>query len=55
MKVEEFTDFESCDLKEFISKYDGITDQEILIAIWRYGNNQWSKGFDQGKHNPDFD
>ena len=48
-----------CDKPEFIKNFqsicEGITVDEIASIVWGYGNERWSKGYNQGKYNPDFD
>ena len=50
------------DRPDFIAKhkhlFKKLTDEEatnILIAIWNFGNERWSAGYNQGYRNPDFD
>jgi hypothetical protein len=38
----------------FIAEYKEYLPEDTLIKIWILANNQWKKGYKQGKYNPDF-
>jgi hypothetical protein len=48
-------EFQSCDWSEFKKKYSHLANEKLLKMIWEYGNNRWSKGYEQGHRNPYFD
>jgi hypothetical protein len=48
-------DLISKSLPLFIEEYKNLASEEFLTKVWEYGNNQWDKGYSQGKYNPDFD
>ncbi len=50
-----FDDLNCESLGEFLKKYEGTLDRDLLVQIWLYGEQKWSNGYNQGKNNPDFD
>jgi len=50
---------ESLDKKEFVEKIKMMlifeTPEFISDKIWDLKNKQWSKGYNQGKYDPNFD
>ena len=42
-------------LEQFLEKTKNKTKVQIANMVWDFGNNQYSKGYDQGKYNPDYD
>jgi len=51
--------FERANKPDFIEKYKDLIDKvdvtDLLEAIWEFGNERWSSGYNQGYYNPDFD
>jgi hypothetical protein len=37
-------------LNSFINEYKHVASNELLIAIWNFGNDQYSKGYNDGYH-----
>ena len=43
--------FKPSDLPEFIDNYKDAASEELLRAIWRFGNTRFNKGFSAGRKN----
>lgn len=48
----------SGDKPDFIENFLQITKdklpQQVAEMVWNYGNERWTKGYNQGKYDPDF-
>ena len=47
------------DRTEFIEHYLNIlskckSDTQMADIVWKFANSQWTKGYNQGKYDPDF-
>jgi hypothetical protein len=39
----------------FLEVTKGLNPVEVSQVVWRYGGQEWSRGFNQGKNDPDFE
>lgn len=40
---------------EFLKFAETHTLEDVAVAVWKLANDQWKKGYNQGKFDPDFD
>jgi hypothetical protein len=43
-------EFTMLDLNSFIEKHSDAASEDLLKAIWEFGNKQYSKGYNDGYH-----
>lgn len=41
-------------IKQFLRLTENIPPEEVAVLVWKFANENWTNGYNQGRYNPEF-